>query len=465
MNGKRFLAKMIGIMLVAVLALSAWSMVAAQSNPPSSQTPFLGITTAPATDGVRVVQVVPDSPADKAGIKAGDVITLFDGKPAAIDTLSSAVQSHKVGDSVTVTVLRDGKTTDLTVVLAERPANLPTPSSPPTLAQRPYLGLTLNDSDKGVVIQQVAPQSPAADAGLVVGDIITAINGTKISQASDAVQAISALKPGDKVTLDILHDGNAKSVDVTLGSAPIRPGQGNFAQRSGIGLSYDGKQWTITQLSQDSDLYKAGLRSGDVLQSINGDAFDPAALAKLLTTADASTTVKVTVLRDGKSQDFDVPVPALRVLAMGAFMQMRPGAFMPPFMNGGGIRLGVTYVPLDDQTAKSHNLTVTTGALITDVAPDSPAATAGLKPNDVVTAVNGKAVDAQNTLTSLLSAYKPGDKVTLDVLRGSDKLQIDVTLGQAQFGNGFPNMPMGPFGNPVVPIPETPTAPQTNPAA
>ena len=134
---------------------------------------------------------------------------------------------------------------------------------------------------------------------------------------------------------------------------------------------------------------------------------------------------------------------------------------MMPFqyMYGNG-RLGVTFQTLDADIAKTNNLTVTDGALITAVEPGTPAEKAGLKVNDVITAVDGDKVDQERTLRDRLIAYEPGDTVTLTVLRDGTSQDIQATLDQPPMpamggGNGhFPfnfnfQGPRGfPFGRP-----------------
>jgi S1-C subfamily serine protease len=106
--------------------------------------------------------------------------------------------------------------------------------------------------------------------------------------------------------------------------------------------------------------------------------------------------------------------------------------------------LGVTSESLYPQLAEHLGLDTEAGALITDVVDDSPADDAGLKGStgddtfqlqqvktggDVVIAVDGKPVLQNNDLSTLVAAHKPGDSVTLDVLRDGQKESVDVTLG------------------------------------
>lgn len=77
-----------------------------------------------------------------------------------------------------------------------------------------------------------------------------------------------------------------------------------------------------------------------------------------------------------------------------------------------------------------------TGALIQAVEPDTPAEKAGLKPGDLITAVDNTPVDERQRLVDLIRAHKPGDKVTLNVLRGNQRLTIEVTLGSRRLDTG-----------------------------
>ena len=91
--------------------------------------------------------------------------------------------------------------------------------------------------------------------------------------------------------------------------------------------------------------------------------------------------------------------------------------------------LGVRFGTIDAMLALDNNLPVNAGALIASVEPGGPAARAGLRSGDIVTKVNGKPIGPGQSLRALLLEYKPGDVVTLDVLRNGDQLSLDVTLG------------------------------------
>jgi len=88
--------------------------------------------------------------------------------------------------------------------------------------QHAYLGISVGDTanDTGAQIERVVPGSPADNAGLQAGDVITAINSSSVSNANGLTAGISSYVPGDKVTLKIMRNGSAKSIVVTLGARP-----------------------------------------------------------------------------------------------------------------------------------------------------------------------------------------------------------------------------------------------------
>ncbi len=109
---------------------------------------------------------------------------------------------------------------------------------------------------------------------------------------------------------------------------------------------------------------------------------------------------------------------------------LKTGKFSVPY-------LGIRYIPLTADVAYEYKLKVINGAFIApsansslpSVIPNSPAANAGLKVGDIITAVNGTKINQNNSLTGLLYQYTPGDRVQLTVLRNSVYSKINVQLG------------------------------------
>jgi serine protease Do len=160
-------------------------------------------------DGALVAEVAPGRAADKGGIRHGDVIVELDGKPV-VDTrqLIDTVSATPPGTEVGLTVIRDGKRTKLEVVLEARdaleggPARDVEPSRDDDTSERLGIAVAelspqirgvygLGEEVEGVVITRVTPVSPAADEGLVQGDVILEANGRKV-ETVDQLRAIVA---------------------------------------------------------------------------------------------------------------------------------------------------------------------------------------------------------------------------------------------------------------------------------
>ncbi|MBI1182071.1 MAG: Do family serine endopeptidase [Alphaproteobacteria bacterium] len=156
----------------------------------------MGIDT---NDGALVSDVVPGSPAEKAGIKAGDVITAIDGKSVTGGAdLRNHVGLMRPGREVTLDIYRAGNKTSVTLKLGEQTASAASGS----VSER-FRGLSLGpipDDDplsgevKGVYVQSVDPGSEAARSGLQEGDIIVGANRQPVTDMDDLKQAAAAVK-------------------------------------------------------------------------------------------------------------------------------------------------------------------------------------------------------------------------------------------------------------------------------
>jgi putative serine protease PepD len=83
-----------------------------------------------------------------------------------------------------------------------------------------YMGVSLTDAASGAGVARVASGSPAADAGLRTGDVITAVGGKDVASSDDAVAIIDASKPGDRLTVTLRRGGESRQATVTLAERP-----------------------------------------------------------------------------------------------------------------------------------------------------------------------------------------------------------------------------------------------------
>jgi serine protease Do len=94
--------------------------------------------------------------------------------------------------------------------------------------------------------------------------------------------------------------------------------------------------------------------------------------------------------------------------------------------------IGITYVPLNPAVAAQIGTSQTQGVVIVRPVTGGPAAQAGLRRGDVITNIDNTQLKEESDLARAIAQHKPGDKVTLSVVRGNQKVQIPVTLGEAQ---------------------------------
>jgi len=216
--------------------------------------------------GALVIQVVPGSPADDAGLMSstqqvqiqgqealvgGDVIVAVDGQPVQDfeDLIAYLADSTQVGQTIALQVLRDGNTVSIDLTLAARPSSETTGSQAANSAGGAYLGIVgltltpeiaqamdLSTDQQGVLVTQVQPNSPADEAGLmgsdnpvtiggqqllIGGDVITAIDGLPLVSMSELQTLLQEATPGQPVVLTILRGGNEQTLEVTLGQQPV----------------------------------------------------------------------------------------------------------------------------------------------------------------------------------------------------------------------------------------------------
>ncbi len=164
------------------------------------------------TKGVVVADIVADGPADKAGVKRGDIITGVNEKELEnANSLSRYIASIPPDTPVTLHAIRDGKKKEIKVTIGTMPSE--TAEAPPVKKESVW-GLTVqnltpelaqrfgwDENEQGVVISGVQPGSPAGEARLRSGDLIKEMNRQKIQNLKDYNQAIAKMKKGESLLL------------------------------------------------------------------------------------------------------------------------------------------------------------------------------------------------------------------------------------------------------------------------
>jgi serine protease Do len=188
--------------------------------------------------------------------------------------------------------------------------------------------MKLKGQPAGALVGEVTPKSPADKTGVKTGDVITAVNGKKVSDARELRLMIGSMAPGSKTQIDVNREGQSKIFTVKLAEMPAGAAEesaetapeesaqpekatvfGGVAVaditddiRNALNLSKDIKGAVIAEIDSDSSAAKAGLREGDVIQEVNKqpvrNAKDLVAISKRLK---ANEKILIRVWSQGRS--------------------------------------------------------------------------------------------------------------------------------------------------------------------
>jgi serine protease Do len=169
----------------------------------------------PNTKGILIGRVVENTPAEKSGLKRGDVVTKLNGDTVTdVNEFRMRVADFPVGDPIKLEILRDGKKQNVEVVLEERPTQEQLAETEEGQSSE-WAGLRVGDlrderarrflddpQETGVMVFDVAPGSPADDAGVQPGDIIKEVGNVSVADLGDYDAAVK--KYGEKKAVALL---------------------------------------------------------------------------------------------------------------------------------------------------------------------------------------------------------------------------------------------------------------------
>ena len=177
------------------------------------------------------------------------------------------------------------------------------------------------DKPAGALVAQVADNGPAAKSGLQVGDVILALDGQPIVMSADLPHLVGNLKPGTKVSLDVVRAGARKKIDVSIGTLPEegeevadaggKDGSARTSNRLGVNVvdlsaeqkkALDLQGGALIRDVQDGPAALIGLRPGDVVTHLNNQSIDSAkTFNKVAEALPKNRTVSMRVLRQGRA--------------------------------------------------------------------------------------------------------------------------------------------------------------------
>jgi len=259
---------------------------------------------------------------------------------------------------------------------------------------------------RGVVVDKVANNSPAAAAGIQAGDVITKINGEEITSARKLTRLIGEIDPDHQAKVTVLRNGSERELTATLAKRPMAQfGDGNF--------KFDMPDMKGMQI------WKGDPNNMPDFKNF-GDEFKDMPDLKGLGN-------KLKHMPELKNFHFDLKdMPDFKNLPPGEFKFDVPDGEGKGFIwrSGESRTIGAGITPLTKQLAAHFG--VDGGALVNDVRENSPAAKAGLEAGDIIVEADGKAVTNQVDLIQTINNKKDGS-VQLTIVRDGKRQTISVT--------------------------------------
>ena len=291
----------------------------------------------PLGTGLYVNDVVGASPAEKAGVKKGDVLLKCAHKPVNTpQTVGRILSTLKAGDAVKLLVNRDGRKKSFHAKLENAPLGLNTGA----IRNPVWMGADIQDIDaimkirfnlpdkRGVIISHVAKGSPALAAGLRSGDVVRRFGATRILDVKQMQSLILKTQPGQKVNLTILRNGRQNALTVVMERHDTAAGRVAFLGPADVAIEGSWIGMDVTELSagdasalglpagikgilvndvESPPATMVGFVTGDVIAAVNGQPTTD--MRQFETATQKQSGAVVDVIRGNKHLFISVPPP------------------------------------------------------------------------------------------------------------------------------------------------------------
>jgi Do/DeqQ family serine protease len=242
-------------------------------------------------EGARYQEFLQTDASINPGNSGGPLVTL-DGKVVGINTAILSRTGGSVGIGFAIPSAMARTVSDFILTSGR--------------VERGYLGIEMEDLDparaqelglpasaaRGVLVTRVSPGSPAADAGLAVGDVIVSIDGRAATNLNRLRNLIALTPPGREIAIGVLREGRERSIPATLVNrdraiaaaiggvyldpldAAVRDLDRDIARQLGFNRVFPGA--VVVNIDEDGPAGRAGLRVGDVIVEVDGEPIDGA---------------------------------------------------------------------------------------------------------------------------------------------------------------------------------------------
>ena len=271
-------------------------------------------------------------------------------------------------------------------------------------------------------LQTDAAINPGNSGGplLNINGEVIGIN-TMIASRSGGYQGIGFALPINtavKVYNQIIKTGKVTRGSIGISFLPSDDKNAEFVQAAG------GTHGIFVQtVEPGGPADKAGIQDGDVITALDGKSVSRGdELMDHVADASVGGTMKITVLRNGKTQNFDVVIGDRNKVFAN---RLGGGQMSEPSEQGEGtqVKFGMTVQNLNDSLRQNLGYKGPAGVLITQVEPDSLADDMGLQPNDIITSINRQPVTSYDELKQIQNSLKPGQSVLFRIMRAAGRNQ------------------------------------------
>ncbi len=411
------------LVLLALLLTSAVAFAQDEIDTDSRTAPFVGIRFADADEGVLVTGVLANTPAAAANLEAGDVIVAVDEMPVDATSIQDAVWMYDVNDTITLSIKRDGETFHQDVTLMARPQDLfsnPDYQFTSELAPVDTMNARWLFARSTVTI---ATDNGFVSCGTLVWVFSHDVNVVTVSDNGD--EQVSPMRVDHYVIVHYIAMGRRKPPPRHRPRPRPREDITHIYQTDNVSLGYGDGFIEVRELSQEHELYLAGLREFDLITSVNDASIQE---AEGLFSGDA---IALKVERGDEALSLNVPTSAAPLLMFGQELSAEQNRAEWLDLHEKQVSLGLRYIQLESNSPAFDGTGVTNGAYVAEVIEGLPAADAGIQVGDIIVAVDGLAATSEIDLRNRIYAYRPGEEVTLDVLRAGELIQIEVVLRAA----------------------------------
>jgi S1-C subfamily serine protease len=281
------------------------------------------------------------------------------------------------------------------------------------------LGIQFRSRARGdLTIGSVASTSILAQAGLRRGDEIVSINGREFSSQAAALNYINRIGPSEELDVVVLRNGQYLNLDASLAGLDTQFA-GRATARAYLGVTFDdrARDLRVFNIDRNSPAFRAGLRRGDTILSIDGQEFDSYTDAvDYIQGRSPNEQLDLVVWRDGREIDLQ--------------------ADLAGFGRGAGRAEGRTASWIDDSSRAGLGVVFdersSDQVRVAQVTQGSPAEIAGLRRGDVILSVDGRRMSSFDDVTQYIGQRSPEEQVDIQVLRNGRRLNLEASLASRQ---------------------------------